>query len=614
MASSTKVEVAFELTVGDTPYFRLNDPVKGKLNNTNFRLGGPIWIDITDKVASVNVKRGKNRELERYNAGSAGVTLHNEDRTFDPLNTSSPYAGNIIPRRGIRVTTASYPRFTGVIEDWNLDYDVSGKSDATIVAADAFTLLAQQSLTAGTATPQTTGERVEAVLSMPTVAWPLTQRNIDTGSAQVGADVFNTNDSALSYLQKVEASEQGQLFMDRQGNVRFVNGAVTPSTGAFVETRTNIWKNPSIETNSTGFESFSTGGSVSRITTRSLYGVACLNFATTSNQTYGGGSLLFGSAATTGVNVATIQPNTTYTGSVYVFVDTDRYLRCGINFRNSSNVNLGENAGTQIFVPANTWTRIFVTATSPATAAFGGVRITQGASGNRTYTTGVNYISADGWFLEKTNELKSYFDGDTTDTFTARNSWTGTANASTSTQDIYADAGYPLFSDQGDGIPYTSATVSYGTELLYNQVTVDAPGFTSTQSNTISQVKYGITTTEVATLLSTSNAVESLALFWVAKYGEPEYRFQDLTISLDGLTGEQAQQVLDVELGDIVRITFTPNGVGSPIARYGQVNKIEDTITADRHTIVFGFGSLQFSFLILDDPGFGILDTNVLAF
>jgi hypothetical protein len=406
MASSTKVEVAFELTVGDTPYFRLNSATKGRLNNTDFRLGGPIWIDITDKVAAVNVKRGKNRELERYNAGSAGVRLHNEDRTFDPLNTSSPYVGNIIPRRGIRVTTASFPRFTGLIEDWNLDYDVSGKSDASIVAADAFTLLAQQSLTAGTATAQTTGERVEAVLSMPTVAWPLQERIIDEGSAQVGSDVFDTQESALTYLQKVEASEQGQLFMDRQGNVRFVNGAVTP-----------------------------------------------------------------------------------------------------------------------------------------------------------------------------TSDLSTVF-----------------------------------FSDQGNGVPYTHATVSYGTELLYNQVTVESPLFTASRGNVESQEEYGITTTDVSTLLSTSNAVESLALFWVAKYGEPEYRFQDLTVSLEGLTGSQAEDVLNVELGDIVQISFTPNGIGSAINRYGQVNKIEDTITADRHTIVFGFGSLQFSFLVLDDTGFGILDSNVLAF
>lgn len=402
----TKVEVAFELTVGDTPYFRLNDPVKGKLNNTSYRLAGPIWIDISSKVAGVSIRRGKNRELDRYSSANASITLHNEDRTFDPLNSSSPYVGNIIPRRAVRVTTSGVVQFTGVIEDWNLDYDVSGKSTATIVAADAFTLLAQQSLTAGTATPQTTGERINAVLSMPSVAWPLTQRNIDTGSSQVGADVWTTDMGALSYLQDVEASEQGQLFMDRNGYVRFINGSVTPTTG-----------------------------------------------------------------------LASV-----------------------------------------------------------------------------------------------------------------------------------------LFSDKNDGIPYVSATISYGTELLYNQVKVTSPTASAISNNTTSQSKYGITTTDVDTLLSSSNAVLSLSQYWVAKYGEPEYRFQDLEVSLDGLSGTDATKVLNVELGDIVRIKFTPNKIGAEIARYGQVNKIEHNIGADRHTITFGFGSLQFAFLVLNDVGFGILDGNALAF
>lgn len=166
---ATTVEVGFELTVGDTPYFRLNDPVKGKLNNASYRLAGPIWIDISDYVSSVAVKRGKNRELDRYSAASVSVSLHNEDRRFDPLNTASPYVGNIIPRRSVRVTTDGFVQFTGVIEDWNLDYDVSGKSDAIIVAADAFTLLAQQTLTAGTATTQLTGSRINAVLDRKSV-------------------------------------------------------------------------------------------------------------------------------------------------------------------------------------------------------------------------------------------------------------------------------------------------------------------------------------------------------------------------------------------------------------------------------------------------------------
>ena len=251
---TTQVEVGFELTVGDTPYFRLNDPVKGKLDNVTYRLAGPIFIDITQDVTSVAVKRGKNRELDRYSAGQVNIVLNNETRKYDPLNASSPYVGNIIPRREVRVTTDGFVVFTGVIEDWNLDYDITGKSNATIVGADAFTLLAQQTLTPGTATTQLTGERINAVLSQPTVGWPLTQREIDDGSAQLGADVFEGN--VLSYLQKVESSEQGQLFMSSDGNVRFINGSITPTSGTWTNT-TNYVTNPSFETAGTATQDVS---------------------------------------------------------------------------------------------------------------------------------------------------------------------------------------------------------------------------------------------------------------------------------------------------------------------------------------------------------------------
>ena len=402
----TTVEVAFELTVGDTPYFRLDHPTKGKLNNTTYRLAGPIFIDITDAVVNVSVQRGKNRELDRYSSGSATVTLRNENRWFDPLNASSPYVGNIIPRRAIRISTAGVVQFTGVIEDWNLDYDVSGESTAIVTAADAFTLLAQQSLTAGTATAQVTSDRVNAILSMPSVAWPLTQRRIDTGQSLLGKDIFDTADSALSYLQLVEASEQGQLFIDRDGYVRFVNGQVSPTSSA-------------------------------------------------------------------------------------------------------------------------------VTAT---------------------------------------------------------------------------------FSDDGTGIAYTSVSVVYGTELLYNEVTVSAPTSTQSWSNTTSQATYGITSTDVSTLLGQSSSVLALAQYWVNKYGEPEYRFDKLQISLDGLSGANANTVLGLELGDLVEVTFTPNKIGSAIQRYGQITSISHDVRADSHNVTLGLGSLQFSFLVLDDTSFGILDEYSLAF
>lgn len=401
---ATTVEIGVYLTTGDAPYFRLDDPVKGKLNNVSYRLAGPIFYDITDEVRSVSVKRGKNRELDRYNAGQATVSLNNQTRLFDPLNADSVFYGNIIPRRQIRIRSGGYNQFIGVIEDWNLDYDVSGQSLASITAADGFTLLAQQTLTPGTATAQKTGARIDAVLSQPSVAWPLADRIIDTGNSDLGADVFDGN--VLSYLQKVEASEQGQFFVNRDGYIRFVNGAVTPTTG--------------------------------------------------------------------------------------------------------------------------------------------------------------------------------------TDT--------------------------PLFSDAGDGIPYVAATVQYGTELLYNQVEVTYPAGTAVASNSESQTKYGISATSVDTLLGASVNAEGLADYWVARYGEPDYRFEAIEISLEGVSGLQAETVLQLELGDVIEMKFTPNGIGSPIERYLQVTSIDHTVAIDSHRIRFGVSSLQFAFLVLDDVGFGILDENALAF
>jgi len=149
---------------------------------------------------------------------------------------------------------------------------------------------------------------------------------------------------------------------------------------------------------------------------------------------------------------------------------------------------------------------------------------------------------------------------------------------------------------------------------LFNQAQVSSPAGTAIANNLESQEKYGITQTDVDTLLSTFNQTVSLSTFWVAKYGEPEYRFQSLTVSLDGLTGAEQIAVLQLELGDVVQIRFTPNGIGDAIDRYGQIIKIDQSISPDRHDLIFSIGSLQYSFLVLDDPGFGILDTNALAF
>jgi hypothetical protein len=207
-----------------------------------------------------------------------------------------------------------------------------------------------------------------------------------------------------------------------------------------------------------------------------------------------------------------------------------------------------------------------------------------------------------------------WFSGDSEATEVGIYTWNGEPNASTSNAYYLAESiSIVNFSDNGDGIPYTNAAVSYGTELLFNQANVSSPAGTAIANNLISQEKYGITQTSVDTLLSTFNAVDALASYYVTRYGEPEYRFQELTVTLDGLTGAQKENVLNLELGQIVTIRFTPNNIGSPIERYGQIIGINHSIGVDRHDITYSIGSLQFAYLVLNDVGFGILDGNVLG-
>lgn len=224
-----KVEIVFDTTKNSTNYFTLNDPVKGVLNNTTYKLGGAQFVDVSQWVRSVTVNRGKNRELEKVTAGSCSVTFDNNNRWFDPQFTGSPYYGNIVPKREIRISMNGEYVFRGVIEDWNLNYSKQGDSTADVMAIDGFALLGQQTLTGGTATSQLSGARVTAVLDDPSVAWPVTLRSIDTGTATLQADVIASGTNALEYLQLIESTEYGQVFIGRDGSLNFRDRQFQPS-------------------------------------------------------------------------------------------------------------------------------------------------------------------------------------------------------------------------------------------------------------------------------------------------------------------------------------------------------------------------------------------------
>jgi hypothetical protein len=220
------VKIAFDLNLaGAGNFLTLDDPVKGVLSggtvSSEYPLAGDVLTDVSDDVRSVSVRRGRPRELQNFTAGQAVVTLDNRERLYDPTagTAISPYGPSILPRKAITVDVNGQLLFSGQVEDWDLQYSLSGDAITTAKGSDGLTLISGQALAAGTATAQKSGARIQSVLD--DISWPAGRRTIDTGVADLGADVVSEGTNALAYLQTVEASEAGFLFVGKDGALTF---------------------------------------------------------------------------------------------------------------------------------------------------------------------------------------------------------------------------------------------------------------------------------------------------------------------------------------------------------------------------------------------------------
>jgi hypothetical protein len=380
----------------------LDDPVQGTLDD-NILDGEIDFEPIPQGVVSVSTNRGRNRDLERTNAGSLSVSLRNQDRFFDPRG-GSVFAPFVEPRNPVRVQADGAPLFTGLIDDWSFTYSPGGDSVASFQASDAFALFARN-LNDGNAAPEElTGARLNRVLDQVRVNWPALDRDIDTGNSTLAAGTVE--DNTLNYLTNViEVSEQGLVFMSKDGKVAFRQRLTTPT-----------------------------------------------------------------------------------------------------------------------FSPVE-------------------------------------------------------------------------------------------FRDDGLGVPYQDVRISFGTDLMVNQAIVTTPDGQEINENTTSQFKYGIIERTIDTQLSTLTQAESIAAFIIQRYANPEYRVESVTVNLRALTSPQIANVLDLELGDQARLIFTPNGIGSAISVANRVIGINHDVGFFEHRVTFNLEVLPFTFFILDDAEFGILDgEGVLGF
>jgi hypothetical protein len=240
--SIPNVFIAFDLSLaGAGAFFTIGETELGT-GPPSLPLVGDALFDISEDVRSVSVRRGRSRETDKFDAGTATVVVGNEDRLYDPnfvgpiFNSTaflmddpelqfngggfgSPFAPSLIPRKALVVEASGQRVFTGQVEDIDLQYSMSKISETVFKAADGFSLLSQLNVSASAVSEELTGDRIGFILD--DAQWPGLRRSINAGTATLASASITSDTNVIDYLNTVAASEPGFIYISRQGNFEF---------------------------------------------------------------------------------------------------------------------------------------------------------------------------------------------------------------------------------------------------------------------------------------------------------------------------------------------------------------------------------------------------------
>ena len=154
------------------------------------------------------------------------------------------------------------------------------------------------------------------------------------------------------------------------------------------------------------------------------------------------------------------------------------------------------------------------------------------------------------------------------------------------------------FSDvpSGSAYGYQDLSVSYGSETLYNRIQIGVQGLAvSTAVNQTSVDEFGVNTLTLTDVpLATQAAGSTLADNLLQKYGNPVFRFDEIGLSLNGLSSSAGQAISTLEIGDLISVTKRYL-TGSPgtVTETMYVESIRHEISPSQHRVNLGLGQAQ---------------------
>ena len=238
--------------------FLLDDTLKGVLDNTTYVLDGTTeFADVMDSTVSITARRGRRDIGDQFSAGTMTFTIQDVDGIFNPFDENSPYYDTAEAKPGlaplravqlIRYSATNVPEslFSGYVVNYDYNFALGGLDTVTVYCADQFYLLAQTYLDALNPVAETSGQRIETILNLPEVDFPVGSRDIATGTVNLGHDSsynVSAGTNVLQYISQInDTAEFGRVFMSRSGVFTFqdrIGSTLSASKADFHDDGTN---------------------------------------------------------------------------------------------------------------------------------------------------------------------------------------------------------------------------------------------------------------------------------------------------------------------------------------------------------------------------------------
>lgn len=599
------------------------------------------WTDITSYVRDITIRRGRTDEIEDFTAGTASITIDNRARTFDPLNTASPYNGKLLARRQIRIKatwdSTTYTLFRGNVAGWGVAPDISGDSVWQIEAYDLLAYLAGVTLPESLLTYQVMGlnspwvvaylplgtqdqicvDQVGAYDYTHTTSSPKTSSDVGPylkgGSQQydgtygtIGPVIDSTGGWAVSFWFKTgtagptgglnpilsgAGADPVTIGIDEYGRLAYRRGASNTAHSGFSAIEPNVWHNGCV-----GYD----GSGVPQIW---VDGVLLSAGNATGTGTDGTGFQLIGMSTST-------VDNTYFIGElahVVFYGDTS----ANIALRAAQNYQAGA-IGSFIFDDSTTPLTTCGLASYIAVSAF--VDPTQiTASTGQITPSGITLGGTALQAIQKlalTERARTFVDA-TGELIIQDSADDYTRTVSTTVQSIFTDANYTL---TAHALPFSAVSaIQYNDAHLVNEASVTIGSGTDYAAvDLASATIYGKRRQTYDTWLPTQDAARTYAEVIISQYSEPQLRIDSWTANPYTAATYSFPEILSREIGDRIRLDlFTAQTY--PISEEMLIEQIQHDITPDTWQTTYS-GSPAVHAWLLEDATYGLLgDTTILG-